>query len=147
MPGFSAFIIGLIVFWGLSHERLLEIVPDGASIYPGILLSLCFLGIAAGLSFLAYAGLVALSTVVFKNEAEFESLGVLIASIAQVVGSMLPLFMYASYVKLRPETSEKPLDSCPVLAMMRPPCREVSHAGQREQAALIRRSVGRRPPE
>jgi len=101
-PGIQAFLEGIIILRLLLApviEEILNVVNAQVSIYPGFWASIGFLIIAGVLVRIIMLGL-ALISVHFEGTAVGELMPMVIAPVLGVLGGIIPLFMYSSYILL-----------------------------------------------
>ena len=105
-PGISTFLEGIIVFrlfYKSLHSSLLTGANAQCTIYPGFWACIGYIVIVAVLVRLIMLGMVGLC-VIFKDTAMGEILGTVggttLGALWGILGGMIPLFMYASYVRL-----------------------------------------------
>jgi hypothetical protein len=101
-PGIQAFLEGVIIFRLLSGNVIDHILTEAnvqGSVYPGFWASIGFLIIAGILVMVVMFGLSLLS-VPLKYTAVGELMLMIIGPVLGVLGGIIPLFMYSSYVRL-----------------------------------------------
>ena len=101
-PGIQAFMEGVIIFRFLSVDAIDQIMTEAnvqGSVYPGFWVSIGYLIIAAVLVRAIMAGLVLLS-VRLKDTALGELMPIVVAPVLGVIGGIISLAMYSSYVRL-----------------------------------------------
>jgi hypothetical protein len=101
-PGVQAFLEGVIIFRLISSstvEEVLSITHISGNIYPGFLTSLGFL-IISGISVYAIVFIISLLSTYFEGTTTGELLPIVIGPAFGVIGGIIPLFMYSSYVHL-----------------------------------------------
>lgn len=101
-PGIQAFLEGAIIFRllsGYATEEILRVVNVQISVYPGFWASIGFLVIAGVLVRVIIFG-VALLSVPLEGTALGELVPAVIVPVIGVLGGIVPLFMYGSYVRL-----------------------------------------------
>lgn len=101
-PGIQAFMEGAIIFRVLSGYTINEVLSQAnvtGDIYPGLLSSIGYIIISTILIYGILFGLSFLSTIL-KNDYIEEIMPVVIGPALGVLGGIIPLFMYSSYVRL-----------------------------------------------
>ena len=101
-PGMQAFLEGAIIFRLFSGHTIDEILTEAnlqGPVYPGLWQSVGFLVIAALLVRLVVFG-VALPSVPFEGTTKGEVITIVVGPVLGVLGGIIPLFMYSSYVRL-----------------------------------------------
>jgi hypothetical protein len=101
-PGIQAFLEGLIIFRFLSGYAIEQILAEAGiqgSVYPGFWACIGFLIIAGVLVRLIMLG-AAFVCLLFEDTLAGEVIPVFGGLVLGVLGGMIPLFMYSSYVQL-----------------------------------------------
>lgn len=101
-PGIQAFLVGIITFRLLSTyaiDRVLTEVNFQGTVYPGFWASIGFLIIAGILVWVVMFSL-ALLSIPLEYTTIGELIPVVIGPVLGVLGGIIPLFMYSSYVRL-----------------------------------------------
>ena len=101
-PGIQAFLEGMIILRLLSGYAIDKILTEAnvqGSVYPGFWASIEFLVIAGVLVRLVMLGL-ALLSVPLEDTAVGELMPIVIGPVLGILGGIIPLFMYSSYVRL-----------------------------------------------
>jgi len=101
-PGIQAFLEGVIIFRLLSGYAIDQILTKAnvqGSVYPGFWASIGFL-IIAGILVRVVMFSLALLSVPLKDTAVGGLMLIVIGSVLGVLGGIIPLFMYSSYVRL-----------------------------------------------
>jgi len=101
-PGIQSFLIGVIIFRLLSDYAIDQVINEAnmqGNVYPGFWSSLGFLIIAGVLVRLVMFLLVLISTP-FEETMFGELIPTVIGPVFGLLGGIIPLFMYSSYVRL-----------------------------------------------
>lgn len=101
-PGTQAFLEGVIIFRLLSQysiDRILTEANVHGSVYPGFWASIGFLVIAVILVRVVMFSLILLC-IPLQNTALEELIPTVIGPVLGILGGIIPLFMYSSYVRL-----------------------------------------------
>jgi len=101
-PGIQTFLEGVIIFRllsGYAIEQMLTEANVQGSVYPGFWPSLGFLIIAGILIFVIMIGFASLS-VLLEGTLVGELMPTVIGPVLGILGGIIPLFMYISYVQL-----------------------------------------------
>jgi len=101
-PGIQAFLEGVIIFRllsGYTIEQMLTEAHVQSNVFPGFWLSIGYLIIAGILVRLVIFGL-ALFSVSLEDTVVGELMPIVIGPALGVLGGIIPLFMYSSYVRL-----------------------------------------------